>query len=121
MSWPWWFGLAPGLIVLSSLVPGIAIFFLPEERHGLRTALNLAGAVLKVALNVVMLWGVYGGLRFEVSAPVLPGIDFVLRIDALSLLFVTLSSTLWLLTTIYAIGYLEESPNRSRFFGFFSI
>ena len=28
---------------------------------------------------------------------------------------------LWLVTTIYAIGYLEHSPNRSRFFGFFSL
>ena len=36
-------------------------------------------------------------------------------------LFVTLSTVLWLLTTIYAIGYLEGSPHRSRFFGFFSL
>jgi multicomponent Na+:H+ antiporter subunit D len=28
---------------------------------------------------------------------------------------------LWLFTTIYAIGYLENAPNRSRFFGFFSL
>jgi multicomponent K+:H+ antiporter subunit A len=37
------------------------------------------------------------------------------------LLFVSLSALLWLLTTIYAIAYLEGSPNRSRFFGFFSL
>jgi hypothetical protein len=28
---------------------------------------------------------------------------------------------LWLITTVYAIGYLEGSPNRSRFFSFFSL
>jgi len=28
---------------------------------------------------------------------------------------------LWFFTTIYAIGYLEGSPNRARFFGFFSL
>jgi multicomponent Na+:H+ antiporter subunit D len=28
---------------------------------------------------------------------------------------------LWLVTTIYAIGYLENAPHRSRFFGFFSL
>ena len=39
----------------------------------------------------------------------------------LPMLFVTLSAVLWLVTTIYAIGYLEGSPNRSRFFGFFSL
>jgi multicomponent Na+:H+ antiporter subunit D len=39
----------------------------------------------------------------------------------LSLLFLVLSAGLWLLTTLYAIGYLEDSPHRSRFFGFFSL
>ncbi|MBU2477719.1 MAG: monovalent cation/H+ antiporter subunit D family protein, partial [Gammaproteobacteria bacterium] len=47
--------------------------------------------------------------------------DLVLHADKLSLLFVSLSSVLWLVTTIYAIGYLETSPHRSRFFGFFSL
>jgi multicomponent Na+:H+ antiporter subunit D len=45
----------------------------------------------------------------------------VLHADALSVMFVALSTVLWLITTVYAIGYLEHSPNRSRFFGFFSI
>jgi len=51
----------------------------------------------------------------------LPGLDLVLRADATSVLFITLSTVLWLVTTIYAIGYLEGSPHRSRFFGFFSL
>jgi formate hydrogenlyase subunit 3/multisubunit Na+/H+ antiporter MnhD subunit len=49
------------------------------------------------------------------------GFDFLLRVDFLSLVSLSLSSVLWFLTTIYAIGYLEGSPNRSRFFGFFSL
>ena len=40
----------PLLIVLSSLLPGIAIFFLREENYGLRTLLNLFGAVAKLVL-----------------------------------------------------------------------
>ena len=43
-----------------------------------------------------------------------------MRADFMALLSGSLSAVLWLLTTIYAIGYLEGSPNRSRFFGFFS-
>jgi multicomponent Na+:H+ antiporter subunit D len=42
-------------------------------------------------------------------------------VDLLSLAFVSLSSNLWFLTTLYAVGYLEGSENRSRFFGFFSL
>ena len=51
----------------------------------------------------------------------LPDLELVLLADTLSLLFLTLSAGLWLVTTVYAIGYLEGSPHRSRFFGFFSL
>jgi multicomponent Na+:H+ antiporter subunit D len=111
----------PVLAVLSSLVPGLWIFALDEARVAARTALNLTGAVLKVALVLVMMWGTWYGHRFEFRMPVLEGFDFVLRADAPGLLFVSLSAVLWLFTTVYAIGYLEDSPNRSRFFGFFSL
>lgn len=43
----------------------------------------------------------------------------MLHADALSVLFVTLSTGLWFVTTLYAIGYLEGTPHRNRFFGFF--
>ena len=111
----------PGLIVLSSLLPGAVIFLLHEGSHRLRTALNLAGALSKLLLVMVMIWGVFHGHVYETRWALAPGLDLVLRADALSVLFVTLSTVLWLLTTIYAIGYLEGSPHRSRFFGFFSL
>ena len=41
----------PLLVVASSLLPGLVIFFLRESSHGLRTALNLGGAGLKLLLN----------------------------------------------------------------------
>ncbi len=111
----------PLWIVLTSLLCGVFIFFLPEERVGLRTAVNLLGATLKLALVLVMLAGVDDGLGYAVEAPIVAGLVFALRADALSVLFLTLSAVLWLLTTVYAIGYLEHSPGRSRFFGFFSL
>ena len=111
----------PGLIVLSSLLPGIWIFFLKESSHRLRTSLNLLGAFSKLALVVVLIWGVFHEHVYETRWSLAPGLDLVLHADALSVLFVTLSTVLWLVTTVYAIGYLEESPHRSRFFGFFSL
>lgn len=111
----------PALIVLSSLLPGLVIFLLREEAHRLRTVFNLAGAVLKLALVGVMMWGVFHGEAYESRWTLAPGLDLVLHADALSVLFVTLSTVLWLVTTLYAIGYLEHSPHRSRFFGFFSL
>ncbi len=111
----------PGLIVVSSLLPGLLIFFLREGSHRLRTALNLFGALAKLALVGVMIWGVFHGHVYETRWSLAPGLDLILHADALSVLFVTLSTVLWLVTTVYAIGYLETSPHRSRFFGFFSL
>jgi multicomponent Na+:H+ antiporter subunit D len=111
----------PLLVVASSLVPGLIIFGLAEDRVRLRTALNLVGALTKLALVGWMLWGVFHEQHYETRLVLLPDLELVLRAGPLSLLFVTLSSVLWLLTTIYAIGYLEGSPYRSRFFGFFSL
>ncbi len=111
----------PALILFSSLVPGLAIFFLREESHRLRTVLNLFGAVVKLLLVGVMIWGVFHERMYETRWTLAPGLDLVLYADALSVLFVTLSTVLWLVTTVYAIGYLENAPHRSRFFGFFSL
>ncbi len=118
MNWDAWI---PLLVVGSSLVPGLIIFSLAEERVRLRTVLNLFGALTKLALVCWMFASVYHGHYFEMRLSLLPDLDLVLRVAPLSLLFVALSSVLWLLTTIYAIGYLEGSPHRSRFFGFFSL
>ncbi|WP_200343707.1 complex I subunit 5 family protein [Halochromatium glycolicum] len=111
----------PLLVLASSLLPGLIIFFLAERRYWARTLLNLGGALTKLSLVGLMLWGVYHQQQYEASLALLPGLELVLRVRALSLLFLVLSAGLWLLTTLYAIGYLEESPHRSRFFGFFSL
>jgi multicomponent Na+:H+ antiporter subunit D len=113
--------LLPLLVLLSSLVPGLAIVFLAEERVRLRTVLNLTGAVSKIVFVGLMLWGVTRGRSYEWGFTVMPGLRLTLVGDALALLFVALSALLWLVTTIYAVGYLEGSPNRSRFFSFFSL
>ena len=109
------------LVLASSAVPGAIIFALAEDSVHLRTALNLGGALAKVALVSVMIWGAYQGHVYEDRLPLLPHLDLTLRATPLSLMFAALSTVLWLVTTVYAIGYLEGSPHRSRFFGFFCL
>ena len=119
MNLNFWLPLA---VLGSSLFPGLIIFFLPEEKSALRTFLNMTGAVVKVVLVHFMVYRllVLGHIH-EAGFAMGLGFSFVLRVDFLSLMFLSLSSNLWLVTTLYAVGYLEESPNRSRFFGFFSL
>lgn len=116
-----WNAMLPLLVVLSPLVPGMLIFGLGEHRHRMRTFLNLSGVSATLMFMGAMVWGVYQGWKMEARFPLLPDFDLVLHADALSVLFASLSSVLWFLTTLYAIGYLENSPHRSRFFGFFSV
>jgi multicomponent Na+:H+ antiporter subunit D len=111
----------PLFAVVSSLLPGLIIFCLAETSVRLRTILNLSGAIAKLTLVAWMLWGVFHGHHYETRLAFLPDLDLVLRAGPLALLFITLSAVLWLATTVYAIGYLEGSPHRSRFFGFFSL
>ncbi|MBK1647326.1 proton-conducting transporter membrane subunit [Rhabdochromatium marinum] len=113
--------LLPVAILLSSLLPGLAIFMVAEDSHWLRGLLNMTGALVKLVLVGMLVWGVYHDHSYDAELVLAPGLSLVLQADALSVLFVTLSSVLWLVTTVYAIGYLEHSPNRSRFFGFFSL
>jgi multicomponent Na+:H+ antiporter subunit D len=112
----------PLVVLCSSLVTGLVIFVLPEDRSRLRTVLNMLGATVKVGGVFLMAWGllmheVVHEVRFTMGL----GFDFLIKVDLLSLAFVSLSSNLWFLTTLYAVGYLEGSDNRSRFFGFFSL
>ncbi len=111
----------PLAVLASSLLPGLVIFALPEHWVGTRTTLNLFGAFAKLALVGLLLAGVSAGENYGFRHEVLPGLELVFKADALALLFMTLSTVLWLFTTLYAIGYLEGAPHRSRFFGFFSL
>ena len=114
---PW----MPLLVLFTSLFAAPVIFLLPERRSTARTIVNLSAAIVKLFMVAVMIIGVYLGVHYEMRYAVIPGVAFVLRADALGVMFAGLSSLLWLFTTIYAVGYLEDSPNRSRFFGFFSL
>lgn len=108
-------------LLFSSFVASVIIAFLREEWYLLRTFVNVSAAVYKLFVIAYLLWSVYKGKVFEISYPMVSFVNFHLKIDPLGLLFVSLSSFLWLLTTLYAVGYLEGSPNRRRFFTFFNL
>ena len=108
-------------LLFSSFVASLVIAFLKEEWYTLRTLVNIGAAVYKLFVIAYLLLAVYQDRVFEISYPMVSFADFHLKIDPLGLLFVSLSSFLWLLTTFYAVGYLEGSPNRRRFFTFFNL
>ncbi len=111
----------PLLIVLTTIGSAAAVFCLRDDQTAARAAVAIAGPAMTLALVIAMTLGVLGGQRHEARIPFLRGEDIVLRSDALSVLFTGLSAVLWLVTTVYALGYMRKGPNRSRFFGFFAL
>ena len=113
--------LLPLFILFTSLLASPVLFALPERAAGLRTGINLGVAALKVALVAWLGWKVSQGVIYDIRFAMLPGLEFKLQADPLAILFVSLSAILWLITTVYSVGYLERGPHRARFFGFFSL
>jgi multicomponent Na+:H+ antiporter subunit D len=115
-----WRSALPLLIVLATIASAAGILALREDQRRLRALVGLGGSALTLVLVVALVAGVRAGETFEARLPFLPGEDILLQADALSVLFVGLSATLWLITTIYAVGYLRDGPNQPRFFAFFA-
>lgn len=113
--------LLPLFILLTSLLAAPVLFSLPETAARLRTTINLGMATVKVALVVWLSLKVSQGVVYDLRLEMLPGLEFKLQADPLALLFIALSAVLWLITTVYSVGYLERGPHRARFFGFFSL
>jgi multicomponent Na+:H+ antiporter subunit D len=108
-------------VLLSSGLPAILVFLLPEPRQRTRAALSLGGAALKLVLLGLLLVVVARGEQVELRFALVAGFDVHLRADTLALLFATLSAVLWLVTTVYVIGYFHQGQRRRRFYGFFNL
>lgn len=110
----------PLLIVGTTLIASLVNFLTPSRSRLILPA-NLGAAAITLGLVIVMVGGVLTGREYEARVPFLPEADILLKTDALSLVFAGLSALLWLLTTVYAVGYLDPGDHRGRFFGFFAI
>ena len=108
----------PVFILLIGFAAGFCCLLIPERQLVLRNIASLGFALAGIALIIAAAFGVAQNADFTVKVPFLPQASFALHIDALSILFSTLTGVLWLLTSIYAIGYLTHYKNKSRFFGF---
>ena len=116
-------GAVAGLAVALPLGGALLILLLgrwPNVREG--ASLATAGALF--ALVVTLVDPVKAGLRPEfVLVEVVPGIPLGLRVEPLGLLFALVASFLWIVTTLYSIGYMRghHEENQTRFFTFFAI
>lgn len=113
----------PLLAVLVSLLAAGAIL-LSDRRPNLREAWTFVAAAVKFLLVVSMLPTVLAGGVIEATyAELLPGWSLHLRADLFGLIFALLASGLWMLTSIYSVGYLRAGhyTHQTGYFASFAV
>ena len=109
--------LAPAISLVCAM-----LIFLVGQRDLWRAVLALGASVAKLGIVISMLPGSLAGTVYVydfIDFP--PGIGIAFRADGLGMFFALVSSTLWVVTTVYAIGYMKGQHERARFFGFFAL
>ncbi len=109
------------LPVLLPLAVSIVTFVAGEARERTRAVVNFGGAVASSAAVGTLVVSAYGGEVRTGAVEMLPGIGLAVHGDLLGLLFATVASALWVVTLVYAFGYMSHERDRARFFGFFAL
>ena len=105
----------PIVAIAIPLFAAVLIAITGEKRRNLREFWTLSASVLVCAIIVSMFPRVFEGGEFMFSAGgVLPGVGFDLRVDALGLFFGFLSSFLWIITSVYSIGYMRALKEHAQ-------
>jgi multicomponent Na+:H+ antiporter subunit D len=116
--------IAPLLAVIAPLcaVPGIILA--GERSPNRRETWTFLAAVTSLLLTAAMLPAVLAGSRVTyVAADVLPGAALAFCADGPGLLFALTASFLWIVTSIYSIGYMRGLAEhaQTRYFAFFAV
>ncbi|MDD1690053.1 MAG: Na(+)/H(+) antiporter subunit D [Methanoregula sp.] len=116
----------PWMLVLIVLIPfvGTGFVLLFHNRPDAREAVSLAAALLTFLLCALSLPSAFTAQPLSTTAlQILPGLDIRFTADALGLLFATLASLLWIITTVYNIGYMRglKEHSQTRYYAAFAI
>jgi multicomponent Na+:H+ antiporter subunit D len=113
----------PLAAILVSLLAA-ALILVSGGRPNLRETWTLLAAAIKLALVASLIPPVLAGELIE-AAPLtlVPGLALHLRADPLGLLFALVASGLWLLTSVYSIGYMRAGGygHQTGYFASFAV
>ncbi len=116
------FSVKPLIAILVSLfvIPAIV----SSKSENVRETWTFTAAILKFLIVLSMLPLILNGNAIEYTvAQVLPGVAIKLRIDSFGMLFALVSTFLWIVTSMYSIGYMRalNEHSQTRYFSFFAL
>ena len=97
---------------------------LTQRRPNLREAVTLGAAGLLFVLVLSLYPQVQAGERPGlILTRVMPGLDLALEVEPLGMLFALVASFLWIVTSIYSIGYMRAhgESHQTRFYVCFAV
>lgn len=119
--------LTPEQAILASMaVPltGAFLISLAGRRPNLRETITLvtAAVLLTVVLSLLPLV-MAGGRPGLVLFSLLPGLDIAFQVEPLGMLFALIASGLWIVNSLYSIGYMRgnQEAHQTRFFVCFAL
>ncbi|MGD2080041.1 MAG: monovalent cation/H+ antiporter subunit D family protein [Nitrospirota bacterium] len=101
-----------------------ALIRLSARSPNVREAWTMLASLTMFAVVASMLPGVLEGKSYEfIAASIAPGLEISFRADALGMFFALTASFLWIITSVYSIGYVRslEEHAQTRYFSFFAV
>ena len=112
-----------GICVLLPTIGAFVVLLLGKSPNARETATLTTGAVL-FGFVLTLLGPVLDGERPRLELlDVVPGVSLALEVEPLGMLFALVASFLWIVTSLYAIGYMRghHEESQTRFFFFFAV
>jgi multicomponent Na+:H+ antiporter subunit D len=113
----------PLLAVLVSLLV-IPVLISSSEKPNARESWIFIAGIIKFLIVISMLPAVLQGKQiFFTLFKIVPGADIAFRVDGLGMLFALVASSLYIITSIYSIGYMRglNEHGQTRFVCFFAL
>ncbi|MEZ5818307.1 MAG: proton-conducting transporter membrane subunit [Hyphomicrobiaceae bacterium] len=113
-------------LVLTLAIPFVgmlAIWALHNRPNARETATLMTAALLALTVWSLLPDVTAGGRPEALLITVASGLDLALKVEPLGLLFALVASTLWIVNSIYSIGYMRahEEPRQTIFYVCFAI
>lgn len=114
------------MLQLSILLPLLStVAIVAAGRHpNLREGISIAASLVVLYCVISLYYGLDRGEIISVQWwQLLPGLELSFNIEPLGMLFALIASFLWLITTVYSIGYMRShhEKNQTRFYTCFAI
>lgn len=119
--------LAPDiLMVLTLVIPFVAAFLIPlfYAAPNLRELVTLTASIALFLVVVSLVPAVMDGGRPEaLRFTMVEGVSFGLKLEPLGMLFMLVAATLWIVNSIYSIGYMRgnDEKRQTQFYVCFAI